>query len=147
MTDALTAAGMKIGIPTYNGRVSPVLDTSERLLVLFSGADASQAELREESLPEGPLGRRVSAIAALELDLLVCGALSREMADLLADAGVTCRAWVSGPTDEVLRAVLARKLDDPRFDMPGRCRRRRARGGANACDSAGRCKAGRGRNR
>ena len=138
---------MRIGVPTYNGRVSPVLDASERLLLLETNPGESEPGLTERPLPSGSLVRRVSAIAALGLDLLVCGALSREMAGLLTAANVPVRPWVSGETEDVLRAALAHGLDDPRFDMPGCRRRRRRHRRMKQPDSSGRYATGGGRKR
>ena len=75
---------MRVGIPIWNGRVSPVLDTAERVVVV----DTEAGEVREEvALEPRRLPLRAARIAELRLDLLVCGALSRPLAEMLAAAG------------------------------------------------------------
>jgi predicted Fe-Mo cluster-binding NifX family protein len=119
---------MRIGIPTWNGRVSPVLDTAERLLVMETTAPDDPAP-SEIPLGPGPPAHRALRIAELELDLLICGAVTRPLARYLESLGVPLCPWVSGATEEVVSALEAGRLDEPRFMMPGRCGRPKGRRG------------------
>jgi len=117
---------MRVGIPIWNGRVSPVLDTAERIVVVDT--DTGTPETRtEEAIEEGALPLRAARLAGLGLDLLVCGAVSRPLAELLGASGVRLEAWVSGDLEDVLSAVRTGRLDRPRYRMPG-CGRRQGRG-------------------
>ena len=111
---------MRVGIPIWNGRVSPVLDTAERVVVIDTGDETG--EMREE-VPLQPrrLPLRAARIAELQLDLLVCGAVSRPLAEILAAAGVRLEPWIAGEVDEVLGALTSGQLDRPRYRMPGCC--------------------------
>jgi predicted Fe-Mo cluster-binding NifX family protein len=118
---------MRIGIPIWNGRVSPVLDAAERLVVVDTEATADQAH-EVVALEARRLPLRAARLSDLNLDLLVCGAVSRPLHDLLAAAGLRVEPWVSGELDEVVRAAEAGSLGQSRYRMPGCCRgRRRAR--------------------
>jgi predicted Fe-Mo cluster-binding NifX family protein len=127
---------MRVGLPVWEGRVSPVLDTAARLLVVEtdSGTEAGRGEVGLEALV---IPRRVAAIAALELDALICGALSRPLADMLSAAGVDVVPWVAGEVEEVLRAYASGALGGREYRMPGCCertrRRRRQRRGSREC--------------
>ncbi len=111
---------MRVGIPIWNGRVSPVLDTAERVVVVDT--EAQTGELREEvALEPLRLPLRAARIAELRLDLLVCGAVSRPLAEMLAAAGVRLEPWISGEVEDVLGALTAGQLDRPRYRMPGCC--------------------------
>ena len=92
----------------------------------------SGGEASELSLGGGP-GRRAAAIADLKLDVLICGAVTRTLADLLRASGVRVVPWISGRVDDVLEAFTTDALDEQRFAMPGcgcgRAQGRRRRGG------------------
>ena len=135
---------MRVGIPTWNGRVSPVLDTAERLVVVDTGAAAGQ--VREEVALEAiRLPLRAARMAELQLDLLVCGAVSRPLAEMLTAAGVTLKPWIAGEVEDVLEALSTGRLDRPRYRMPGCC------GGPGRGSGRGRihrgCNGAQGRNR
>ena len=132
---------MRVGIPIWNGRVSPVLDTAERVVVIDTGDETG--EMREEvALQPRRLPLRAARIAELQLDLLVCGAVSSPLAEMLAAAGVRLEPWIAGDVEEVLGALTTGQLDRPRYRMPGCCggrgqgrgrgrgRTQRGRGGA-----------------
>ncbi|MEA3409239.1 MAG: dinitrogenase iron-molybdenum cofactor biosynthesis protein [Candidatus Eisenbacteria bacterium] len=128
---------MRIGIPIWNGRVSPVLDTAERVVVIDSGDETG--EMREEVvLQPRRLPLRAARIAELHLDLLVCGAVSRPLAEMLAAAGVRLEPWIAGEVEEVLGALTTGQLDRPRYRMPGCC------GGRGQGRGRGRSQGGRG---
>jgi len=111
---------MRVGIPIWNGRVSPVLDTAEHVVVVDT--EAGTDEVREEvALAPQRLPLRTTRIAELRLDVLVCGAVSRPLAEMLAAAGVRLEPWISGDVEDVLEALMAGQLDRPRYRMPGCC--------------------------
>lgn len=118
---------MRVGIPIWNDRVSPVLDTAERLLIVDTGAAAGQAR-EEVALQSTRLPLRAARLAHLGLDLLVCGAVSAQLRELLKAADVPVESWVAGDVNDVLKAVATGVLDRPRFRMPG-CGRGRGAGG------------------
>ena len=108
-------------------RVSPVLDTAETLVVVDTGAAAGPAR-EEVALQSTRLPLRATRLAQLGLDLLVCGAVSTQLRELLEAGGVTVQSWVAGDVNDVLNAVTTGVLDRPRFRMPG-CGRGRGAGG------------------
>ena len=121
---------MRIGIPTWNGRISPVLDTAKRVIVVDTGNSERQVR-KEVALEPRGLPVRAARIAELGLDLLVCGAVSRPLAELLTAARVPLRPWIAGEVEDVLDAAMTGQLDRPRYRMPGCCEgsgRRRGRG-------------------
>jgi predicted Fe-Mo cluster-binding NifX family protein len=119
----LSCGSMRVGIPIWNDRVSPVLDTAERLLVVDSACSGS-ASRREVLLDPASPSHQATRIGHLELDLLVCGAISRVLSDMLAATGLTLKPWIAGDVEEVLRAVGTDQLGAHRFAMPGCCQRR-----------------------
>lgn len=111
---------MRVGIPIWNGRVSPVLDTAERVMVVDTGAAAGKVP-EEVALDPQRLPLRAARLAELHLDLLICGAVSRPLAELIAAAGVPVQPWIAGEVEDVLQALTTGRLDRPRYRMPGCC--------------------------
>jgi predicted Fe-Mo cluster-binding NifX family protein len=109
---------MKIAIPIWEGKVSPVLDTASRLLVLQLEGHEEKARF-ETHLHEHELPRKCVCIQGLGVDLVICGAVSDYFNRMLTAAGIEVIPWRSGETEDVLDAYLHGNLSDARFLMPG----------------------------
>jgi predicted Fe-Mo cluster-binding NifX family protein len=109
---------MKVGIPFWENKVSPVLDTASRLLVVETegGRVISRFELY---LDERDLAKRGLRIQGLGLETLICGAVTRHFSDMLTSYGIHIVSGISGQPDEVLGAWFSGKLGEGKFLMPG----------------------------
>jgi predicted Fe-Mo cluster-binding NifX family protein len=125
---------MKLAIPVWQDRVSPVFDVAGQLLLVEFEA-SEEIERRQESLPEESTEQRIHRLQNLGVGTLICGAISRPLEALLASAGIRIVSQVCGNVEEVLQAFRSGKLEDDRFAMPGCCGRRRRR-------QHGRCRRG-----
>ena len=114
---------MRLAIPIWDDKVSPVLDTASRLLIV-EVEDHSEASRFETYLDEQDLSRRCLRIQGLDVDLLICGAISRPFSRMLMASGIDIIPEISGLAEEVLRAYLQGNLFHSRFLMPG-CKRSR----------------------
>jgi len=114
----LDRANMKIAIPTWNGRVSPVFDAASRLLVVEAGDEGEHSRF-ETDISEQFLPSKVMRLTGLGVDTLICGAISRPIAHMMTTAGIRLIPWISGQVEEVLQAFLSETLFDLRFTMPG----------------------------
>lgn len=128
---------MKVAIPIWNNRISPLFDTACRVLIwsLEGGGDGDREEHDFRGLIP-PM--KVRRIKELEADVLICGALSNTVAYLVESAGIRLVPWISGPVDEVIEAFKTGQIDEPRYFMPGCGRMRRGRGGRRGRGPAGR---------
>ena len=122
---------MKVCVPIWAGRVSPVLDVARRLVVaeLEAGNEISR---KEEPVAETDIFRRAQRIRELGVDMLICGAVSRPLEDMLRANGVQVIPWVCGPVDDVLELFISGQPLSPDYLMPGCCgrgQRGRGRGG------------------
>ena len=113
---------MKIAVPVWNDRVSPVFDTSGHLLVveLVDGEEVSRGE---HAVTDTFPPFRVRRLKELGVELLICGAISNPVACLLDAAGISLMPWVIGDVNDVLDAYKRERLADSRYRMPG-CRGR-----------------------
>jgi predicted Fe-Mo cluster-binding NifX family protein len=114
---------MRVAIAVWNDRISPVFDTASRLLLIDveQGVERGRrvVEMGADSFPT----QRARLLTELEVNVLICGAISRVLAELVSASGVVVIPWVSGPVEGVLRAYLTKRLSDSRWRMPG-CRGR-----------------------
>ena len=109
---------VKLAIPISAGRISTAFDFARHiLLVEFEGGrEVRRSDLiLEEELPLNR-ARRLQAAGA---SVLICGAISRSLAEHLANSGIDVIPFVSGRREEVLAAYCAGELDAARFIMPG----------------------------
>ena len=109
---------MKIAIPIYNDSVSNVFDFAGNLLLveMENGKELNRSEiaLRSQSLP-----KRAGQLKDLGVDVVVCGAISRELANMITASEIQVLPYVTGGIDDVLKAYLAGQLVKPEFAMPG----------------------------
>jgi len=109
---------MKLAIPIYNSNISNVFDFAHRLLLveIENGKETNRSEvsLENQSLPQ-----RVEQIKNLEASVLVCGAISRVLANMITASGIEVLPYVTGNINDVLQAYLTGQLVKPAFSMPG----------------------------
>ena len=109
---------MKIAIAIWNDCVSNVFDFADCILLVEIDGDKeisrSQISFESKSFPQ-----RISQLKSLEVVLLVCGAISRALAEMVYAAGIEVLAYVTGNIDDVLEAYRSGQLGQPQFAMPG----------------------------
>ena len=116
---------MRIAIPIWEDKISPVFDTASRLLIVEI-EDRDVTSRFEIYLDEQDLSRRCLRIRGMEIDILICGAISHYFARMLTGSGINVIPEISGQAEEVLKAYLKGDLFNSRFLMPG-CNRNRFR--------------------
>ena len=111
---------MNIAIPIWDDCISNAFDFAARLLLVETENDKeiSRSHIRLESQS---LARLVSQLKYLEVDVLVCGAISRVLANMVTTSGIQVLPYVTGSIDDVLQAYLTGRLGKPEFSMPGGC--------------------------
>ncbi len=118
---------MRIGIPVWEDRVSPVMDTAQRL-VIVEVIDSRAGDRRQVDLPKMSPAGLAGAIGGAGVRLLICGAISRQLERHLCSRGVETLPWIRGTIDNVIDAFVGGQIEREGFDLPGcagRCGRRR----------------------
>jgi len=117
---------MRVAIPIWNTRVSPVFDAASQLLVVQ--VDNRQETVRHlVELPGSPLSERVSRLRVNRVETLLCGAISRPLHHMLTAAGIEVIPFLAGDVEELLAAFGENRLAEPQFQMPGCCQQRQRR--------------------
>lgn len=115
---------MKVAIPQWQDRVSPVFDVASNLLVADVAAGVAHnrhtVRLNSENVQ-----RRVNSLVELGVDVLICGAISWPLELALSNAGVEVVPQTCGEVERVLDAFAAGQWGKDAFLMPGCCGRRR----------------------
>jgi predicted Fe-Mo cluster-binding NifX family protein len=124
---------MKIAIPYWQGRISPVFDEATRLVVVDTDHGREVGREIQTLTCFDPWGR-AREVLTLGARILICGAISRPLETALWGAGITVIARTCGPVEEVLVAFVNGRLENDAYRMPGcgsrqgyRLRRRRGR--------------------
>lgn len=115
---------MKVALPVWQGRVSPVFDVA-RTLVLVDVADGVEMARRSVELSAENPQARAGEVSGLGVDVLICGAISRPLEMALQGAGVRVIPQTCGDAEEVLSAFADGGFGEDVFLMPGCCGRRR----------------------
>lgn len=124
------AEGMRVAIPLWEGRVSPVFDEASRIL-LVDIEQGRERHRREEALVAHNPFERAEFFPRLGVEVLVCGMISQTQRAALSSAGIRIIPHICGSMDEVIGAVLDGRIESGALLMPGcggdRVRRRRCR--------------------
>ena len=113
---------MKIAIPVWDDRVSPVFDVARsiRVVDIVDGAvvDVSNRELESE--------QRTATLVKLGVDLVVCSAISIPLESTLWVSGVEVIPDTCGNAEEIIQALASGDRTLVRFRSPGNNRRHRS---------------------
>jgi predicted Fe-Mo cluster-binding NifX family protein len=114
---------MKTAFAHWAHRIAPVFDTARQVHVIETKSGQIIDE-KTEILAEDMEVQKVLRLVALDIDTLVCGAISRPLHGLVAAYGIRVVPFVAGDLSEVIQAWLRNNLMQDAFVMPG-CRGRR----------------------
>ena len=129
---------MRIAIPVWECRVSPVFDSARRLVVV----DVEDEEIVarwDVPLAETQPHLRAAKLNELGVAALVCGAVSDPLLEMISSHGIRVMSSVAGEAEEVLTAYIDGILPDPRFMMPGCTCPRQASDGSDGWEGSRTC--------
>jgi len=108
---------MKIAIPIWNNYVSDVFDLTDQFLLveIENNNDISRSQVL---LKNKSLSRLLGQLKNLEVDVLICGAISRALAKKATTLGIQVLPYVTGSIDDVIQAYLSGELMKSKFTMP-----------------------------
>ncbi|MBN2318156.1 MAG: NifB/NifX family molybdenum-iron cluster-binding protein [Acidobacteria bacterium] len=115
---------MKVAIPLWQGRVSPVFDEASRILVVDISNGKEKSRQEESLLTRNPF-ERAQALPRLGVDLLICGMISQTQHTALDSAGVQIIPHICGCMEDVITAFLDGRIEKGAMLMPGCGRGRR----------------------
>lgn len=110
------------GFAAWENRIAPLFDTADQLV--FVGVESGRIvrESREE-IPREAQIQKVLRLVDLGVGVLVCGAISRQLFNMISSYGIQVLPFIAGELSEVIQAWLQGKLESDLFAMPGCCGR------------------------
>jgi predicted Fe-Mo cluster-binding NifX family protein len=117
---------MRVAIPLWQGRVSPVFDEARRILLVDVFENQEQHRQEESLIAQNPF-ERAQMLPKLGIDLLICGMISQTQQAALSSAGIRIIPHICGPMEEVIAAFLDGRIESGALLMPGCGGRKRLR--------------------
>ncbi|MFH1992961.1 MAG: NifB/NifX family molybdenum-iron cluster-binding protein [Pseudomonadota bacterium] len=115
---------MRVAVAVWKDRISPVFDVSRDILVLDIENGIITGKHGERFASDNS-AHKLTRLAELRVQKLICGAISQPLADMLTSNGIKTLSFIAGGIEEVIAAYLAGNLPNPALSMPGCCSRRR----------------------
>ena len=107
-----------LAIPIFKSRVSPVFDSCRRLL-LIDFEDTRQISRKEFDLDNFSLRERLQILEKNDVAVIICGGISDVFHAILSNSNILLISGICGNVDEVIKAHIDGRLNDPCFFMPG----------------------------
>jgi predicted Fe-Mo cluster-binding NifX family protein len=117
--NSLGVFNMKIGLPIWGQRLSPVLDFAHQLLVVEVRNGVVTQRRYHKMNPQLPAISQATVLSDLQISMLICGSISLDLANLIRPCGIRIIPFITGEVEEILQAYLNNSLSDPKFMLPG----------------------------
>ncbi len=117
---AIISIAMRIAIPIWNDRVSPVFDVSRSIRVVDIADGAVSGEATHTLENEA----RASKLVKLGVDILICAAISTSLEATLWVSGIEVLPDTCGTVDEIVEAFASGDTELTGFRSPGNSRHR-----------------------
>ena len=109
---------MKVAFTAWEDRISPVFDSARRLLI--ANIENDQVIDREyEAFNPQSVSRLGEMLKSLEIEVLICGAISQTPSSIIEESGVKLISFVGGKIDDILESYAKGIGIVPEFSMPG----------------------------
>ena len=119
---AIISIAVRIAIPIWNDRVSPVFDVSKSIRVV----DIADGAVLGDAIHTLENEARASQLVKLGVDTLICAAISTTLEATLWVSGVEVLPDTCGTVDEIVEAFASGDTQLTRFRSPGNSRSHRS---------------------
>ncbi|MCP4754300.1 MAG: dinitrogenase iron-molybdenum cofactor biosynthesis domain-containing protein [Proteobacteria bacterium] len=109
---------MKAAITVWGDRLSPLCDSARNVLIVDIDNGKIVRRRSEPFQADTPFQQAVR-LSDLEVEVLICGAISEPLANIIEAHGIRIVPFIAGNTNRVLEAHLVGELDSIEFQMPG----------------------------
>ena len=109
---------MRIAISIWEDKISPLFDTASKLLIIENETQKESSRY-EVYLLKQDISKKCRFIQSLNIDVLICGGVSRQFSEMLKASGIEVISGISGPARDVLEAYLQGTPLHSEFFMPG----------------------------
>ncbi len=109
---------MRLAIPYWRNRVSPVLDVAEKALVVDIRNEREIQRIKQILKHDKPF-KRATYISKMGVKLIICCAISEQFETILQSVGIKVHSNIYGPVEEVLKAFLDGTLKRSNYSISG----------------------------
>ena len=109
---------MRIAAAIWEDKISPLMDTASRLLIIDRSTPENTTRYEAAFFGHG-IWHRTKFIVGHDVEVLLCGAISRPFKNMLCANGVQVVNGLSGSIETIMDAYLTGNLDRSVFFMPG----------------------------
>lgn len=110
---------MKLAIPIWHERIAPVLDYASQMKVVDVSEAGEILGAMVVDLPSSHPAARVNVFRDLGIDVVICGAVSMSLLQLIQAESIRVIPGIAGDLTEIQRAFLDGSEIQDRFPMPG----------------------------
>lgn len=114
----------KVAISVWNSRIAPVFDVARHVQVVDVESGLASREVLRVFTSELPVQKAMSLVY-WGVDTLLCGAISRQMRELIQSYDIQVVPFLSGGLDEIIQAISHGRFNEKPFLMPGCSKRRK----------------------
>lgn len=108
----------------WNERIAPVFDVARNLWIVEVSDGQITGQTGRRFSTDDP-DERAANLESMQVEALVCGAITRKARNAITDRGVKLVSFVAGDLEQVIQAWLSNSLDTLDHSMPGCGRGRR----------------------
>ena len=109
---------MKIGLTVWENKISPVFDSSSRLMIV--DLNKTNAErIKYEMFDSAQLSLFISQLNLLEVRSLICGAILEFPWKILTNSNIKVFPFITGDAMDLVNAIAKGDEIIPKFLMPG----------------------------
>ena len=109
----------RVAIPVFESRVSPVLDSCHRMVVVDI-EKGREIRRRELSLEKMSVYERIEVISRWGIRKIICAGVSDVMCRFLAGKNIVLVNGIAGEIEKIINAYICNRLDNACFVMPGK---------------------------
>jgi predicted Fe-Mo cluster-binding NifX family protein len=109
---------MRLAVAIWNDRISPVFDVSRKIIVMDIEKGQVAGKRIEMFTNDNPT-HKLSRLSELKVNTLICGAISRPVAEMIDQHGIHVIPFITGDQHEVVAAFLTGLLPSSDLSMPG----------------------------
>jgi predicted Fe-Mo cluster-binding NifX family protein len=108
----------RVALPVFRDRVSPVLDSCERLLIVDIEQE-DEVDRKEIYINRLALTERLKLLRELNVSKVICGGVSETLFRMLESCQIEAIVGIAGGIEDVVCAFCQKTLNDPKYCMPG----------------------------
>ncbi|MBT4290286.1 MAG: hypothetical protein HOD92_23415 [Deltaproteobacteria bacterium] len=109
---------MKIGLTVWENKISPVFDSSSKLMIVDLN-ESNMSNIKYEAFDSTQLSLFISQLNLLGVYSLICGAISEFPWKILTNSNIKVFPFLAGDAMDLVNAIAKGDAIIPKFLMPG----------------------------